>query len=78
MSNCVNDENDDRIVTLCDMTGTFHTFNIGIDETFEILGEKVKEKLELEKNKYDIYFFPILVFLLLSLLIFQMFHQFQY
>ncbi len=57
MSNCIEDMNSERIVTLCDMTGGLHTFNIGIDETFEILGEKVKEKLELEKNKYDIYFF---------------------
>ncbi len=56
-SNCVNDENDDRIVTLCDMTGTLHTFNIGIEETFELLGEKVKEKLQLEKCTHDVYFF---------------------
>ncbi len=54
MSNCVND---DRILTLCDMTGGLHTFNIGIEETFEMLEVKVREKLQLKRNKYDIYFF---------------------
>ena len=53
-SNCVND---DRIVNICDMTGGLHIFNIGNEETFEMLGEKVKEKLQLEKHKYNIYFF---------------------
>ncbi len=46
-----------RIVILCDMTGGFHTFNIENEETFQMLGEKVKEKLQLEKYTHDIYFF---------------------
>ncbi len=49
--------NDDRIVTLCDMTGGFHTFNIENEETFEMLGKKVKEKLQLEKHTHNVYFF---------------------
>ncbi len=50
--NCVN-----RIVTLCDMNGGLHTFNIENEETFQMLGNKVKEKLQLEKYTHRVYFF---------------------